>query len=186
MVNADVDIDFPNREDILKLIKHIPARQHDRKHNSGVYVTDIPVDPILKCSTVDYKDAEERNYFKIDFLNVHVYEKIRDNDHYKQLLVADPPWHRLQEKEFVEQIIHINNYHNTIKDLDVNSIPRMAMFLAMIRPGKKHLIGKPWSEVSKTVWDKTNEGYTFKKSHGIAYAHLVTIHMNIINEEGLL
>ena len=50
----------------------------------------------------------------------------------------------------------------------INTIPRLAMFLAIIRPGKKHLIGLPWAEVAKTVWDKGTDGYTFKKSHFFA------------------
>jgi hypothetical protein len=64
----------------------------------------------------------------------------------------------------------------------VNSIPRMAMFLALIRPGKRHLVGRTWQEISKTVWNATDE-YTFKKSHSVAYAHLVAVHMNLICEQ---
>ena len=63
----------------------------------------------------------------------------------------------------------------------VDSIPRLAMFLAVIRPGKKHLIGQKWGEVAKTVWDKGTDGYTFKKAHAIAYAQLVVVHMNLLN-----
>jgi hypothetical protein len=62
----------------------------------------------------------------------------------------------------------------------VNSIPRLAMFLAVIRPGKKHLIGRPWNEVSKTIWNKEEGVYSFKKSHAVAYAHLVVVNMNLI------
>ena len=44
--DADVDIDFADRDTILQLIKHTPARQESniesKQHNSGVYVTDIP------------------------------------------------------------------------------------------------------------------------------------------------
>jgi hypothetical protein len=181
-MSADIDIDFGNRDTILKLIKHVPARQQDRRHNSGVYVTPIPVDPVNRCASIDYKTAEDLGYFKIDFLNVHVYEHIKDQTHYDELMSIEPPWHRLHEAGFVEKIIHINNYASTLKELDVNSIPRLAMFLAMIRPGKKHLIGKPWKEVAETIWDKTDEGYTFKKAHGVAYAHLVALHMNIVNQ----
>jgi len=181
-MSADIDIDFGNREDILKFIKHIPARQQGRKHNSGVYVTPIPIDPVNNCASIDYKTAEELGYFKIDFLNVHVYEHIKNQAHYDELLSTEPPWYRLHEAEFVEKIIHINNYAGVLKQLDVNTIPRMAMFLAMIRPGKKHLIGKPWKEVAETIWDKTEEGYTFKKAHAISYAMLVALHMNIVNQ----
>jgi hypothetical protein len=63
----------------------------------------------------------------------------------------------------------------------VDSIPRLAMFLAIIRPGKKHLIGLPWREVAKTVWEKDSDGYIFKKSHSVSYAHLVVVHMNLLS-----
>jgi hypothetical protein len=63
----------------------------------------------------------------------------------------------------------------------IDSITRLAMFLAIIRPAKKHLIGLPWVEVNKTVWDKNDDGYSFKKSHAIAYAHLVVVHMNLLD-----
>ena len=56
------------------------------------------------------------------------------------------------------------------------------MFLALIRPGKKHLIGKSWKDISQSVWDKDATGYTFKKSHAIAYAHLVVVHINLLEE----
>jgi len=57
------------------------------------------------------------------------------------------------------------------------------MMLAVIRPGKKHLIGKNWRDIAKTVWDKGSDGYTFKKAHGVAYAHLVVVHMNLLCEQ---
>jgi DNA polymerase III alpha subunit len=56
------------------------------------------------------------------------------------------------------------------------------MFLALIRPAKRYLIGQSWSEVSKTIWDKNTDGYSFKKSHAVAYAHLVVVHMNLLEE----
>jgi len=65
----------------------------------------------------------------------------------------------------------------------VTTIARMAMFLAVIRPAKRHLIGLPWAEVAKTVWEKPADGdYYFKKSHAVAYAHLVVVNMNLICE----
>ena len=65
----------------------------------------------------------------------------------------------------------------------INSIPRLAMMLAIIRPSKKHLIGQSWKEVAKTVWDKNIDGYSFKKAHAIGYAWLVAVHMNILEKE---
>ena len=62
----------------------------------------------------------------------------------------------------------------------VDSITRMAMFLAIIRPGKRHLVGRTWQDIAATVWDTAADGYTFKRSHAVAYAHLVTLHMNLL------
>lgn len=185
-MTADVDIDFADRKIILDLIEHTPARQENngeiQKHNSGVYVTDIPYDPIKRCATIDYRIAEERGYFKIDFLNVYVYSLIKNIEHYQWLLNQPVPWEKLQDAVFVEQIVHLGNHFYNMQKMPepVDSIERLAMFLAIIRPGKKHLIGKTWKEVAETVWESTDSGYTFKKSHAIAYAHLVSLHMRLI------
>ena len=98
--------------------------------------------------------------------------------------MREPNWGKLYDKEFVEKLIHLGNHFDTIRRMPelINSIPRLAMLLAVIRPGKKHLIGLPWSEVAKTVWDKDHEGYQFKRSHSVGYAHLVVVHMNLLEE----
>ena len=53
-MSADIDIDVPNRDAVLALIQHTAARQSNgRKHNSGIYVTDIPREPSTGCAAVD-------------------------------------------------------------------------------------------------------------------------------------
>lgn len=187
MKTPDIDIDFADRNQILQLVDHVPARQQHhgevRRHNSGVYVTDIPWDPINQCAAIDYHEAEQRGYFKLDLLNMSVYQSIRDQSHYDQLLSIPPPWARLQDSAFVERVVHIGNHWDLLQRMPepVDSIPRMAMFLSLIRPGKRHLIGQSWQDVAATVWDTTADGYSFKKSHAVSYAVLVTLHMNLIN-----
>lgn len=184
---SDVDIDFGSRDAILQHIKHIPAAMRNvnpiRKHATGVHVTEIPYDPVHDIAAIDYVEAEKRGYFKLDLLNVHVYENVRDELHLVELM-RDPDWSKLKDKDFVEKLIHLNNQFYNLQKMPepVDSIPRLAMFLAVIRPGKKNLIGEKWSEVAKTVWDKGTDGYVFKKAHAIAYAHLVVVHMNLITE----
>jgi len=187
-MTADVDLDFADRNQVLNIVNHVAARGRNNtesqsvKHNSGVYVTDIPYDPINDCAAIDYKTAEERGYFKIDFLNVYVYSLIKDTEHYQWLLEQPTPWDKLDDKSFVEQVVHIGNHYGSIQKMPepINSIERMDMFLAIIRPGKRDLLGKDWGTVSETVWDPTDEGYTFKKSHAVAYSHLVSLHMKLI------
>jgi hypothetical protein len=184
---SDIDIDFGDREKILSVIEHTPAAMRKvspmRKHATGVHVTEVPYDPIYDMASIDYAEAERRGYFKLDLLNVHVYNQVRDERHLIELM-CDPDWSRLKNRDFVEKLIHLGNQYNALRSMPepVDSIPRLAMFLALIRPGKKHLQGKLWKEVAKTVWDKGNDGYTFKKSHAIAYAHLVVVHMNLLEE----
>ena len=184
-MSADIDIDFADRETVLKLIQHVPARQSNgRKHNSGVYVTDIPRDPFAGCAALDYETAEQRGYFKLDFLNMSVYQLIQDPAHYDAMLVATPPWERLwNDREWASQLVHVGNYTDLLAHMKPDSIPRMAAFISIIRPGKAHLQTRPWAEVFASVWDgDDSQGYTFKKSHSISYAALVALHMNLLNQ----
>lgn len=186
-MSADIDIDFANRDDILKLLQHTPARQtvqgQIRRHNSGVYVTDIPQDPVNRCAAIDYEHAEQLGYFKIDFLNMSVYQLITSPEHYATAVATEPTWSRLwQEPQWAQQLAHVGNYTDLLKEMRPDSIPRMAAFISIIRPGKAHLQRRPWAEVFASVWDgDESRGYTFKKSHAISYAALVALHMNLLS-----
>jgi hypothetical protein len=181
----DVDIDFGDRTQLLKHVSGIGARlENGNKHNTGVYFTDIPM-AHDGLATLDHKAAEQLGYFKLDLLNVGVYERISNELHLVELM-REPHWYRLQEREFFEKLIHVGKHYDTMLKMPepVNSIPRMSMFLAVIRPAKRHLIGLPWAEVAQTIWDKAGQdSYSFKKSHSVAYAQLVAVHMNILEEQ---
>ena len=185
---ADIDIDLADRDQVLKLISAIPARQMSqgevRKHNSGIYVTNIPYDPVNQCAAIDYEEAENRGYFKIDLLNMSVYNLIKSPEHYEELLAKEPPWARLwQDPEWTKQLAHVGNYTDLLSKMKPDSIPRMAAFIAIIRPGKAHLQNKPWAEIFNTVWDgDDSKGFVFKKAHSLSYAMLVSLHMNLLNE----
>lgn len=184
---SDIDIDLGDRAKALAVLKHIPAsiKQDDRliKHNSGVYFTEIPVDPFAGIASLEYKTAEERGYIKLDLLNVNVYNQVKDNAHLEQLM-SPPQWDKLYDREFCEQLMHVGNHYDTLISMPeaVTSIPRLAMFLSVIRPAKRHLIGKTWKEVAETVWERpADDTYYFKKAHALAYSHLVVIHMNLLS-----
>ena len=186
---SDIDIDLGDRTQALAHINHVPASilREGRlvKHNSGIYVTDIPVDPFTGQAAVDYQAAEARGYVKLDLLNVSLYTQIKTEEHLTELMTAEPAWDRLYDSEFFARLIHVGSHYDTLLKMPeaVNSIPRMAMFLSVIRPAKRHLIGKKWAEVAATVWDKpSDDGYYFKKSHAVSYAHLVVVNMNLLTQ----
>lgn len=186
-MSADIDIDLADRDQLLPLLQATPARQdingQVRRHNSGVYVTDIPQDPINGCAAIDYETAEQLGYFKIDLLNMSVYQLIQDQAHYDRMLAKEPPWSRLwTNPDWASQLVHVGNYTELLHTMRPDSIPRMAAFISIIRPGKAHLQNQPWDEVFATVWDgDASRGFVFKQSHAISYAALVALHMNLLD-----
>ena len=183
----DIDIDFADRKKALDVIQHIPAaikeNQTFKKHNTGVYCHSIPYNPLTGMSTIEYKEAEERGYFKIDFLNVNIYAGVKDEEHLKQLMEVEPLWDLLEQDEFTNLLFHVNGHGHVLRKMKPRSVEELAAVLAIIRPAKKYLLGKPWEEVFKEVWTKpTTDEYFFKKAHAVAYAHAIIVQMNLICE----
>jgi DNA polymerase III alpha subunit len=183
----DIDIDFADRNKALEKLEHVVATIADngtfKKHNTGIYCTSIPYNPSTGLSTIDYKEAEERGYFKIDFLNVGIYEGVRDEQHLIQLMETEPLWDLLEQDDFVNLLFHVNGYGSILREMKPRSIEQLGAVLAVIRPAKRYLIGKDWDSVMKEVWTKPeNDEYYFKKAHAIAYAQAVVVQMNLICE----
>lgn len=183
----DIDIDFADRKKILDVIPHTPAAIKEnntfKKHNTGVYCTAIPYNPLTDTANIDYKTAEELGYFKIDLLNVNVYQGVKDEAHLTSLMNTEPLWDLLLQDEFVDMLFHINGHGNILRKTCPKSIEQLAAVLAMIRPAKRHLLDKTWDEILSEVWIKpTNDEYYFKKAHAIAYAHAIVVQMNLICE----
>ena len=184
----DIDIDFADRTVALEHFKHVAATIDDngtfKKHNSGIYCTSIPYNPITGLSTIDYKEAEDRGYFKIDFLNVGVYNGVKDEAHLILLMETEPLWDLLEQDEFTQLLFHVNGHGSILRQSKPRSIEQLAAVLAMIRPAKRYLIGKDWTTVMTEVWTRPeNDEYFFKKSHAVAYATAVVVQMNLICEQ---
>ena len=182
-INFDVDIDMADRNKFLELVEHIPAsiKKDDvfDKHNTGVYFQPIPSFPIEGYSTIDHKEAEEMGYFKVDFLNNSVYSEIESEAHLDRLLAQEPMWELFEHKEVVEKLFHIGNHFDIIKQHPPKTVEQLAMILAMIRPGKRYLVGNSWEVIEKEVWEKTDD-YFFKRSHAIGYAMVILVQLNLL------
>lgn len=187
-MSADIDIDFADREAALQNLKYVrAARTQDGRlvsHNTGVYLQDIPHNPITNLATIDYKEADTRGYFKLDFLNVSLYKDIRSEEHLVQLMAKEPLWDLLKQDDFSNLLFHVSGYGSILRKMEPKTVEQLAAVLAMIRPAKKHLIGKSWNEVMKEVWVKPeNDDYFFKKAHAVAYAVAIVVQMNLICEQ---
>lgn len=184
----DIDIDFVDRDQALKLFKHIRASRIDDnklvKHNTGVYFHATPVNAIENVCAVPYDTAEGREYFKIDFLNVGLYKGVRNEEHLIELMNREPLWDLLEDDSFTDLLFHVNGHGDILRKMKPTSIEQLAAVLAIIRPAKRQLIGKDWNLVMSDVWTKpANDEYFFKKSHATAYAVAIVVQMNLICEQ---
>ncbi len=181
----DVDIDFFDRDGVLKLFKHTPATiikdEKVEKHKTGVYFHTVPENPVTGHSSLDYKKAEDRGYFKIDMLNVNIYKHVKSEQELVELMIQEPDWDMLKDIKIVNQLFHLNGHFKIVSQLEPKTIEQLAAVLAIIRPAKRHLMYKDWKDILKEVWVKPTDGsYFFKKSHAVAYAQAIVVQMNLI------
>ena len=178
----DIDIDFADRDIILSKLKHRVAKlDSGKKHNTGVYTTEVPHNPVDNLTTIEHKTAEERGYFKLDFLNVSIYKDVIDEAHLQELMEREPLWELLEHEDFSEKVFHLNGHSSLLKQLKPTSVQQLAATLAIIRPAKRHLANESWETIHKEVWTKPTDGaYFFKKAHAVAYAHAIVVHMNLL------
>ena len=189
-VLTDVDIDVFGRDKILEGLECIFGRI-DRpdgkfeKHNTGVFFQNIPRDPTTNVSTLDHRIAKDYGYFKIDFLNVNMYEGVRSEEHLKSLMDKEPPWDFFEYEEITDQLFHLNGHSNLLVKYKPQSVEDLAMILAIMRPAKAYLQQHNWEGIRKNVWVKVegDENYQFKRSHGIAYAIAIIVNLNLLIEK---
>ena len=181
----DIDIDFADRDVVLSKLTHRVAKlDTGKKHNTGVYATEVPHNPIDNLATIEHKTAEGRGYFKLDFLNVSIYKDIIDETHLMNLMRKEPLWELLIHEDFVEKVFHLNGHDSLLKQLKPSSVEQLAATLAIIRPAKRYLANESWKKILKEVWTKpTNGEYYFKKAHAISYAMACVVHMNLLCEQ---
>jgi len=182
----DIDIDFADRNEALALLKHVPARLKNRKHNTGVYFHRVPNNPFTNICTVEHSDADQMGFFKLDLLNLSIYKDVKDDNHLHDLMNKEPIWELLEHKDFVDQVFHLSGHDSLLKKLKPRTVEQLAATLAIIRPAKRYLQDKDWSTIMDQVWVKPvndNKAYYFKKAHAISYAMAVVVHINLICEQ---
>lgn len=187
LVTTDIDIDFADRTSALEGLLHVPAslinhRGQKQRHASGVYFQDVPVDPLTGLCAYDYEQAQDLGYFKIDFLNNTLYEGVRDEDHLIELLDREPDWSLLEHAEIVDMLAHIRDNFGVVNAVKPKSIEDLAVVLALMRPGKRHLMSRPRADIDAEIWLPGSDGFTFKRAHALAYAASIVVQLNMICE----
>ena len=187
-VTTDVDIDVFGRDQIVAGLECVQASiERDgvmEKHPTGVYLQNIPRNPLTGASTLDHKYAASLGYFKIDLLNVNFYSDVTSELHLEQLMAREPPWDFLLYADITDQLFHLKGHHRLLKKFRPQCVEDLAMVLAMIRPAKAHLQSANWDTVRDQIWKPVEDDtFVFKKSHSISYALAIVVHLNILVEK---
>ena len=191
---TDIDIDCPDRDKILQLFKTVPAMIIDKnknkiKHTTGVYFHEMPVNPFTGLSTIDYKTAEDQGFFKIDVLNLGIYQGVKDNAHLNRLMNTEPVWELFEHADVVNRLFHLGNHSHIVCKLKPTTVEQLAAVLAIIRPAKRYLSEyTDWNKILNEVWVKPADNqevnnYYFKKAHAISYAFAVIVQLNLMCED---
>lgn len=181
--STDIDIDFADKYAAQAGLPRISASQFGpdgrrQQHASGIYFQNIPIDPLTDLAAFDYETAKKFGYFKVDFLNLTLYNDIEDEDHLVRLVTKDPDWSLFDYPEIVGKLTQIGNHFNVVKAIRPKSIDDLAVVCALMRPGKLHLLGKTRAEIDAEIWKPIPDGYAYKRAHAIAYATSIVVQLN--------
>ena len=129
--------------------------------------------------------TEELGYFKIDFLHLTIYSFFKSQAEINELLSKEPDWNILLVPSCQHKLFQLSNHGELLSKLKPKSIEELADVIALIRPGKRHLV--PLYEKSKQsartlLWLKDESGYSFKKSHALGYAYVIWLQLHLIEQ----
>ena len=185
----DIDIDFPTDFDPLdyfdQAVRASMVKKEDlSKHPVGAYFQNIPKDKLTGLAAIPYEQAEELGYFKIDFLHLSILDNFGSKDEIRALVNIEPDWTLLQDEEVVEKLFQIHRHYKVLKQIKPTSAQELADCIALIRPGKRHLLDaytKNKELIRQELYRKPDDDqYYFKKSHAIAYALTIVLQLHLI------
>ena len=189
----DIDIDLPTSFSFDKLFPEWTKasifdkeKQILKPHPCGVYPQRISRDPVTNLSAIPYDTAEDEfGFIKIDFLHLSIYDFFSSREEIKELLEIEPEWNLLKVPSVVAKLFQLSKHYETVSKIKPKTIEELADVLALIRPGKKDLIGlylKDRESCRKILYSKTSDDeYSFKKSHSISYAMVIQLKIHLIS-----
>lgn len=182
----DVDIDVNAKVDKSKYGVRAMVYNSDTEkvlaHPSGYYIEWVPVDELTGICSFDYEYGEAKGFMKIDLLTNSSYDAFLSKDEVITAYEQTPDWSLLEDEEFVATLPHIGKHFDLIKMIKPKSIDDLSDALALIRPGKKHLLNSYLTDKERIRHQlyrrSANEQNFFKKSHSYSYAAMIICVMN--------
>jgi DNA polymerase III alpha subunit len=187
MFSADIDIDLQTKFVPATLFPWTRAsREKDGNllpHPCGVYPQNIPVDLVTGFSAIPFKEAEDLGYSKIDFLHLGIYDYFESRKEIEELLELEPDWGLLTLPQEQTKLFQLSKHGDILSLIKPKNIEELADVLALIRPGKKQFAKLYLSQKEATrriLYAKDEQGYSFKKSHAIAYSLVIVLQLHLI------
>lgn len=187
MKNPDIDIDFRTDFNPKKLFPWTKASTVKdgvlRAHPCGVYPQKISIDDVTGLAAIPYKEAEEIGYIKIDCLHLGILDYFETREEIDALLDIEPDWGLLTIPSEQKKLFQLSKHGDILSMVKPKSIEELADVLALIRPGKKQLVKLYLTQREATrriLYAKDESGYSFKRSHAIAYALNIQLQLLLI------
>jgi DNA polymerase III alpha subunit len=187
-MSADIDIDFGTTFRISDLFPwaraSIVKNDELRPHPCGAYPQKIPVDAVSGLSAIPYEAAEDLGYLKLDFLHLHIYDHFETRAEIDALLEIEPDWGLLTIPSEQKKLFQLSKHGEILDAVKPKNVEELADVLALIRPGKKQLVKLYMSQREATrriLYAKDENGYSFKRSHAIAYSFVIILQLHLIS-----
>lgn len=156
-------------------------------HPSGLLIEEVPQDPITGLSCINYTDCDTLGIYKVDLLTNNSYNVFKDQAELNEYRDMETDFSLLQIESVCRQLPHIGNNYDMVKLLKPSSISELADVLALMRPGKMHLIDDYQLPHKKQItienlYRSSTSGMFFKKSHAVSYAVMICTVLNKLKE----
>lgn len=187
----DIDIDTPSTfepKDVFPNVVHASTLQASKykRHPAGVYFQRVPTEPTLGVSSVPYNIAPAFGLFKVDFLHLSLLDGFTSKSEIRNLLKQPVPWELLDDPTITAELFQLKNHSDVIQWIKPRDVQSLADCVALIRPGKRHLLDGYHLDVVRTrveLYRTPLPKGCFKKAHAIAYALNIVLQLHQIKRQ---
>lgn len=189
----DIDIDVAggfDREGLgTRAMVYNEEQEKILPHPSGIYVEPVPVDEMTGLCAFDHRYGDEQGYLKVDILTNTTYDRFGSKADLLQSAEQEPDWSMLLDPDVVSRLPHVGKHLDVLQAVSPRSVEALADVLALIRPGKIHLLeaylAHPESVRLQLYRRAANGKPYFKRSHAIPYALMIVSVLNKMNMFGV-
>lgn len=153
------------------------------KHPCGHYFQTMPIDPITGLAAIPYEEAECIGFFKIDFLHLAPLDQFKNKCQIRELISREPEWDLLLNETHVQKLFQVSKHPELMATLRPRSVQELADAIALIRPGRKQLLGaylRNREAVRKELYSRPLPKGCYKKAHAISYALTIVLQLHLI------